>query len=67
MSESYISFVDKLCIWHTNNRYFYCGNKSFEILSEILTALKKIDGVQAVHIVYGVYNIVAKIGAESNR
>jgi DNA-binding Lrp family transcriptional regulator len=33
--------------------------------SEVLTALKKVDGVQEAHTVYGVYDIVAKIGAET--
>ena len=31
----------------------------------VLTALKKVDGVQEAYAVYGVYDIVAKIGAES--
>jgi len=33
--------------------------------NEVLTALKKVDGVQEAHSVYGVYDIVAKIQAES--
>lgn len=33
--------------------------------SEVLTALKKVDGVQEAHTVYGVYDIIAKIGADS--
>ena len=33
--------------------------------NEVLTALKKVDGVQEAHAVYGVYDIVAKIGAET--
>ena len=33
--------------------------------SEVLTALKKVDGVQEANTVYGVYDIVAKIGAGS--
>ena len=32
---------------------------------EVLNAIKKVDGVQEAHNVYGVYDIVAKIGAES--
>jgi DNA-binding Lrp family transcriptional regulator len=32
---------------------------------EVLTAVKKVDGVQEAYTVYGVYDIVAKIGAES--
>ena len=33
--------------------------------SEVLTALRKVDGVQEAYTVYGVYDLVAKIGAES--
>jgi DNA-binding Lrp family transcriptional regulator len=33
--------------------------------SEVLTALKKVDGVQEAHTVYGVYDIIAKIGADT--
>ena len=33
--------------------------------NEVLTALKKVDGVQEAHSVYGVYDIVAKIQADS--
>ena len=33
--------------------------------SEVLTALKKVDGVQEAYTVYGVYDIIAKIGAET--
>jgi DNA-binding Lrp family transcriptional regulator len=33
--------------------------------SDVLTALKKVDGVQEAHTVYGVYDIIAKIGAET--
>ncbi|UCH71116.1 MAG: Lrp/AsnC ligand binding domain-containing protein [Candidatus Bathyarchaeota archaeon] len=33
--------------------------------SEVLTALKKVDGVQEANTVYGVYDIIAKIGAET--
>ena len=33
--------------------------------NEVLAALKKVDGVQEAYTVYGVYDIVAKIGAES--
>ncbi len=33
--------------------------------SEVLTLLKKVDGVQEAYAVYGVYDIVAKIGAET--
>ena len=33
--------------------------------SDVLTALKKVDGVQEAYTVYGVYDIVAKIGAET--
>jgi DNA-binding Lrp family transcriptional regulator len=32
---------------------------------DVLTAVKKVDGVQEAYTVYGVYDIVAKIGAES--
>lgn len=33
---------------------------------KVLAAIKKIDGVQEAHTVYGVYDIIAKIGAESS-
>jgi DNA-binding Lrp family transcriptional regulator len=33
--------------------------------NEVLTALKKVDGVQEAYTVYGVYDIVAKIGADT--
>ena len=33
--------------------------------SDVLTALKKVDGVQEANTVYGVYDIIAKIGAET--
>ncbi|MDH5462361.1 MAG: Lrp/AsnC ligand binding domain-containing protein [Candidatus Bathyarchaeota archaeon] len=33
--------------------------------SEVLTALKKVDGVEEANTVYGVYDIIAKIGAET--
>jgi DNA-binding Lrp family transcriptional regulator len=33
--------------------------------NEVLKALKKVDGVQEAHTVYGVYDIIAKIGADS--
>ena len=32
---------------------------------EVLEALKKIDGVERAYVVYGVYDIVAKVKAES--
>jgi len=32
---------------------------------EVLDALRKVDGVVEAHIVYGVYDIVAKVEAES--
>ena len=33
--------------------------------SDVLTALKKVDGVQKAHAIYGVYDIIAKIEADS--
>jgi DNA-binding Lrp family transcriptional regulator len=33
--------------------------------NEVLTALKKVNGVQEAHTVYGVYDIITKIGADS--
>jgi DNA-binding Lrp family transcriptional regulator len=33
--------------------------------SDVLTALKKVDGVREAYTVYGVYDIVAKIGADT--
>ncbi|MEM2094055.1 MAG: Lrp/AsnC ligand binding domain-containing protein [Candidatus Bathyarchaeia archaeon] len=33
--------------------------------TEVLTALRKISNVKEAHIVYGVYDIVAKVEAES--
>ena len=33
--------------------------------NEVLTTLKKVDGVEEAYAVYGVYDIVAKIRAES--
>ncbi len=33
--------------------------------NEVLASLKKVDGVKEAHAVYGVYDIVAKIGADS--
>jgi DNA-binding Lrp family transcriptional regulator len=32
---------------------------------EVLTAIKKVEGIQEAYNVYGVYDIVAKIGADS--
>ena len=32
---------------------------------EVLAAIKKVDGIQEAYTVYGVYDIVAKIGADS--
>ena len=33
--------------------------------SDVLTALKKVNGVQKAHTIYGVYDIIAKIEADS--
>lgn len=44
---------------------FVLVNTEIGLEGEVLTTLKKVDGVQEAHNVYGVYDIVAKIEAES--
>jgi len=44
---------------------FVLVNTEIGAEGEVLAAIKKVDGVQEAYNVYGVYDIVAKIGAES--
>jgi DNA-binding Lrp family transcriptional regulator len=44
---------------------FVLVNTEIGAEGEVLAAIKKVDGVQEAYNVYGVYDIVAKIGAET--
>ena len=44
---------------------FVLINSEIGAEDEVLNALKKVEGVEEAYIVYGVYDIVAKIRAES--
>jgi len=44
---------------------FVLINTEIGAMEEVLAALRKIDGVEEAYSVYGVYDIIAKIKAES--